>query len=78
MKRKFELGVWLFLALVGMGLIVANIIHYTQYGSPASAPATLGGALLLLFSLYEFIYIKSKKPQDNSKTEKKGDLDSLH
>ena len=73
MKRKIELGVWLFLVLVGTGLITANIIHYAQYGSLASAPAVLGGALLLLFSLYEFIYIKFKKPQDNSIIEKKGD-----
>ena len=73
MKRKIELGIWLFLSLVGMGLIIANVIHYAQYGSMASAPAVIGGALLLLFSLYEFIYIKFKKTQDNSIIEKKGD-----
>ena len=73
MKRKIELGIWLFLVLVGMGLITANIIHYAQYDRLASAPAVLGGALLLLFSLYEFFYIKFKKPQNSSKTEKKGD-----
>ena len=73
MKRKLELSVWLFLALVGLGLIAANIIHYVQYDRMASVPAVLGGALLLLFSLYEFFYIKFKKPQNSSIIEKKGD-----
>ena len=71
MKRRIELVLWIFFAMVGMGLIIANVIHYTQYGRLASTPATIGGVLLLVSALFQYFSTKVKKISDDNKTKEK-------
>ncbi len=65
MKRKRELAFDIFLAVLGSGLIVANIIHYVQYDKIASTPAVIGGVIILLVSIIQFLKIKSKSTPNN-------------
>jgi hypothetical protein len=66
MLRKIELGFYIFLAIIGLGLIIANVIHYIQFGNFSSPPAIIGGSLILIYSSWAFIKTKRKIKEDKS------------